>query len=174
MGVRRGKKMRYIIVIALVFAGQAAAQSGGPYTITQSVIAGGGTQNAGGGTYGLSGTVGQAAAGTESTGGQYRLRGGFWAESPLAPTAAPVSISGRVTTSFGRGIKNVRVTMIAPSGEIRLAVTGPFGYYRFEEVPAGESYIIGVEAKRFTFVQSSQLVNAYENLTGVDFVATER
>jgi hypothetical protein len=162
------------IGILLLLVCSAAAQSGGPYTITQSVIAGGGTQNAAGGTYGLSGTIGQAAAGTESTAGQYRLRGGFWAESPLAPTAAPVSIIGRVTTAMGRGIKNVRVTITYPSGESRLAVTNTFGYYIFADVPSGDSYVIEVEARRYTFAQSSLLVNANESLTGVDFVARER
>jgi hypothetical protein len=165
--------MSRTIGILLLLVCSAPAQSSGPYTITQSVIAGGGTQNAGGGTFGLSGTVGQVAAGTESSGGQYRLRGGFWAENPLAPAAAPVSISGRVMTSIGRGIENVRVTLTAPSGESRLAVTSSFGYYVFDDVPAGESYIIAVRAKRFTFAQSSTLVVTNADLTGIDFAASE-
>ncbi len=98
----------------------------------------------------------------------------FALATPLAPTAAPVSIAGRVATAIGRGIRNVRVTITYPNGERRLAVTTTFGYYTFADVPAGQSYVIEVEARRYTFTRSSLLVSANENLTGVDFVARER
>jgi hypothetical protein len=166
--------MSKLIAALLLLVWSVSAQSGGPFSITQSVIAGGGTQDASGGLYSLKGTIGQAAAGTESTGGYYRIRGGFWAESPLAPTAAPVTISGRITTARDRGIRNVRVTLTYPSGEMRVAFTGSFGYYAFHEVPAGSSYIITAEAKHYTFAQSSVHVNAFDDITGVDFVSTNR
>jgi hypothetical protein len=55
----------------------AQAQSGGGYDLTWNVIAGGGDTNSAGGPYSLSGTIGQAEAGTLS-GGSYSLSGGFW------------------------------------------------------------------------------------------------
>jgi hypothetical protein len=106
--------------------------------------------------------------------GQVSSLSPFALATPLAPTAAPVSISGRVATAMGRGISNARVTITNPNGERRLAVTNTFGYYAFADVPAGESYVIEVEARRYTFARSSLLVSANENLTGVDFVARER
>ena len=54
------------------------AQSGGTFTITKSVIAGGGG-NATGGTFSMDGTTGQSLAGTTSTGGTFSLQSGFWA-----------------------------------------------------------------------------------------------
>lgn len=55
-----------------------AQLSGGAYEITRSTIDGGG-QTSAGGAFALSGTVGQADAGTiPATGGGYALAGGFW------------------------------------------------------------------------------------------------
>ena len=52
-------------------------QSGGTFTITKSVIAGGGGRTTGG-TFTLDGTIGQSVAGTNSTGGTFSLISGFW------------------------------------------------------------------------------------------------
>ena len=52
------------------------AQSGGSYTVTQSVIAGGGGTSANGATN-VTGSIGQSAAVTAS-GGSYTVSGGFW------------------------------------------------------------------------------------------------
>jgi len=66
------------VVLALI-AGLAAAQM----QIARSTIDGGGVIHSVGGSFELSGTIGQADAGTLS-GGAFRLTGGFWFE--LAPT----------------------------------------------------------------------------------------
>ncbi|MBL8124852.1 MAG: VCBS repeat-containing protein, partial [Blastocatellia bacterium] len=74
---------------ALLFTSPAFGQSGGSFTITKSVIAGGGGSGSGG-SFTLNGTIGQAAAGTTSTGGSFSLESGFWAGGnanvPQAPT----------------------------------------------------------------------------------------
>jgi len=64
------------VVLLLAAPLGVAAQSGGYYTITKSVIAGGGGTSTGDG-YTLSGTVGRHDAGTLS-GGTYVLEGGYW------------------------------------------------------------------------------------------------
>jgi len=61
-----------------VLASTADAQSGGAYSITSSVIAGGGATFSTGGSYSLGGTIGQADASNAMTGGGYSLTGGFW------------------------------------------------------------------------------------------------
>ena len=75
--------MRHLFRVALVsvlaLPGLARAQSGGAYTITSSVIAGGGATFSTGGTYSLGGTIGQPDASNAMTGGTYSLTGGFWA-----------------------------------------------------------------------------------------------
>lgn len=95
---------------------------------------------------------------------------GFWtAGEPLAPTAADVSVSGRVLTADGRGIANAVVNLTDQSGQTRQALTSPFGYYSFDDVQAGETYIATVRSKRYTF--TPRTLNVADQLTGVDFVA---
>ena len=84
-------------------------------------------------------------------------------------TAAGVSVSGRVLTSAdGRGLRNAMVTLTDQSGHIRTALTGRSGYYHFEDVEAGQTYVVAVRSRRFTFTPQALQVN--DNLTGVDFV----
>ena len=52
-----------------------------------------------------------------------------------------------------------------------MATTTSFGYYRFEEVAAGETYIISASAKRYTFSQQTQVLNINEDTEGINFIA---
>ncbi len=87
----------------------------------------------------------------------------------LAPTAASVIVSGRVSASNGRGISRVRMSITDQNGEIRFAVTNSFGFYRFTELSAGETYIIAASHKRYQF--NSQVITVSEDLQGIDFTA---
>jgi pectin methylesterase-like acyl-CoA thioesterase len=89
----------------------------------------------------------------------------------LIPSAAGVSVSGRVTTADGRGLSNVRVTMTDTQGVARTTITSAFGYYRFDDAEAGASYVISVLSKGHTFGIASQVVTANDNISNVDFVA---
>lgn len=72
---------------------------------------------------------------------------------PLTPTAAHVSISGRVTDEDGRGLASVRLRLSDPSGATRATITNSFGYFRFENVEVGHSYLIDSSHKAYTFDQ---------------------
>lgn len=145
------------------------AQTGGQFTIEKSVIAtGGGTSS--GGAFKIEGTSGQAAAGTHSTNSAFDLRNGFWTPEQFAPTAALVTVSGRVTTNDGRGIRNVRVILNSLSGETRTALTSAFGYFQFTDVPVGETYIFSILAKRFQFEQPMQIRTVLEEISDVHFI----
>ncbi len=88
--------------------------------------------------------------------------------------AADTSIVGRVLTSYGAGIRNVIVT--AYGGRLtqpKVTVTSTFGYYRFDGLPAGDSYVISVTAKRYLFQHNAMLVNLDQSLVGVDFVSIQ-
>jgi YVTN family beta-propeller protein len=89
-------------------------------------------------------------------------------------TAASVSVSGRVVTTQGRGVRNVVVTMTDSNGDTRTATTTNFGYYRFEEVAAGETYIFAVRGKRFSFGQNTQVHSIIEDTNNINFVANEQ
>ena len=91
--------------------------------------------------------------------------------APTAPTAANVSVGGRVFSGKDRGIAKARITLTDASGASRSALTSAFGYYRFDDVQAGETYIFSVAAKRYSFSQSSQVRSIVEDTDDVNFVA---
>lgn len=86
------------------------------------------------------------------------------------PTSASVSVSGRVLSTFGRGVSNARVILTDQHGVARTARTNSFGYYRFVEVEAGQTYIFTVSHKRYRFLP--RVVSVVEDLSEFDFIAT--
>jgi hypothetical protein len=89
-------------------------------------------------------------------------------------TAADVSLAGRVTTADGRGIRNARV-VISGNGlpEPRTATTGSFGYFSIEGLQAGQTYVVTVNSKRYTFSVPSRVITLLDNLADVNFVADQ-
>ena len=87
----------------------------------------------------------------------------------LAPTAASVSIGGRVFTDNGRGLSNAVVYITDGNGDTRTTRTSSFGYYRFEEIEAGQTVTIQVSARRYTF--APQVVNVTEATNSLNFSA---
>jgi Carboxypeptidase regulatory-like domain/Cohesin domain len=87
----------------------------------------------------------------------------------FGPTAAGVSVGGRVMNSEGYGISKATVTIIDSGGEVRSAVTSPFGYYGFDDVAAGTTYTLTASAKQYSF--SAQVVNVVDELNNVNFTA---
>lgn len=86
-----------------------------------------------------------------------------------APTAANVSVSGRVMTENGTGLRNAIVILTYSNGQTRTAHTGTFGYYRFDDIAAGQTIVVSVISKRFTF--TPQVVNITDNINELNFVA---
>ncbi len=84
-----------------------------------------------------------------------------------APTAAAATIGGRVLTANDRGLANATVNLTDQSGSIRTTRTNPFGYYRFETVGIGQTYILSVQSKRFQF--PAQVINVFEDLSELNF-----
>ena len=87
----------------------------------------------------------------------------------LAPTAAGVTVGGRVMSADGFGVANAQIVMTGESGARRAAITGAFGYYFFENVRAGETYLFEVRHKRLTF--APRAVSVSEDLTELNFAA---
>lgn len=87
----------------------------------------------------------------------------------LAPTAANVLVSGRVVTATGAGVRNAIVTLTGSQGVERTARSSSFGYYHFDDVQVGETYVIGVASKRHMF--TPRMITVLDELTDVDFVA---
>lgn len=89
-------------------------------------------------------------------------------------SSAPASLSGRVLTSYGAGLRNVMVTAYSSGrSEPKSTVTGVSGYYSFDDLMAGESYIISVQAKRYLFERPSIFVYLDQSMDGVNFVSIQ-
>ncbi len=54
-------------------------------------------------------------------------------------------------------------------GQIQTARTNRFGFYAFQDVTAGETYIFNVYAKRYQF--NAQVINLTADLAELDFIA---
>lgn len=90
-------------------------------------------------------------------------------QAPSGVAAPTVSLSGRVTSSRGQGVYTARVTLTDSNrSAVRMALTNPFGYYRFENVPSN-TYTVRVNSKRYNF--TPRTLDVTDNLTNVDFVA---
>lgn len=90
----------------------------------------------------------------------------------LQPTAANVSVGGRVLTNEGAGISRVSVTLTDSAGVSRSATTNTFGYYNFTDVPAGETYVLTVNNKKYFFADSPRVVSVQNDLADIDFRAS--
>lgn len=87
-------------------------------------------------------------------------------------TAADGTISGRTIKMDGTGIASARVEVLNLStGEIRYAVTNPFGYYTFQEIETNDLYMVTVSHKRHQFANPQRMINFDGDLVDLDFVA---
>ncbi len=159
--------MILIIGVLGILAFGLMAQSGGQYEIQKTTIATGGGAVSGG-QFSVSITVGQTIAGVNSTNPPFGLNSGFW-QASFAPTSAPVSVSGRVMTPRGIGLVNATVTLTNSSGTVVAARSSSFGYFRFDDITAGQTYILSVNSRRFTF--ASLVINVADHISDLELVA---
>lgn len=160
-----------LVSVAFVPSEFAQISTGGPYGMEQSVTAsGGGASN--GTIYKLEGTPGQPASGVTSTGGRYGSRGGFWQPMPLTPSAAGVTISGRVLTAEGRGLRGAIIRLTGnDTARPRMVATGVNGTFSFTDVEPGHTYIISVTSRRFGFANPTQVITVNDNIADIVFQA---
>jgi hypothetical protein len=89
----------------------------------------------------------------------------------FAPSAANVSVGGRVMTADGAGISKTWVSMDDGAGNTRTALTNSFGYYTFDEVPAGRTYVISISNKRYQFENPTRILTVDDTLNDINFTA---
>lgn len=89
------------------------------------------------------------------------------------PTSSKVGVEGRVLLSAGNGVRNAIIVLTESNGTQHTAVTGSFGYYRFAGVDAGQTVVVSIYSKRFTFNPSSRVVNVADDVYDLDFIAEQ-
>ena len=107
-------------------------------------------------------------SGTGSCGACWPFENSFFTATRLIAPVVAVGISGRVTRPDGRPIANVILTTQDSTGITRTAITNPFGYYRFQNLPAGQAYTISARAKSYVF--ADRVVVASDDVLNLDFV----
>jgi hypothetical protein len=145
----------------------------GPYSEPGNAVGGTGTQTLFGnfgntnpnGTWSLYVRVQGAGPG--------QIAGG-WGLEFLTPTAANGSISGRVTTADGVAIRNAEMVLTGNSltEPLRLT-TSSFGYFSFDDLAIGETYVLTVNSRRYTFQMPSRVITLTDNAVDMDFIADQ-
>jgi len=97
---------------------------------------------------------------------------GGWGLEILAATSAPASISGRVTTADGQGIRNAKIVVTGNSlSSPIVATTGSLGYYTIDNLESGQTYVVTVNSKRYSFTAPSQVISLVDNVVDLNFIA---
>lgn len=154
-------------VVILFLAICLSAQSGN-YQVEKSVIAAGGAASSGG-AYSLEATAGQAVAGGPLSGGGFQMFSGFWTPAPLFPTAAPVTISGRVTDRYGRGISDAVISITDQHGAVKATRSNPMGFFLLSGVASGETYLLRASARRIMLADPQRLISVVDDLSEINF-----
>ena len=92
----------------------------------------------------------------------------FVIANELAPTAATVSVGGRVFAGK-QAVSRAIITLTDLNGTARKTITNPFGFYRFEGVEVGQTYILSASHKQYQFAW--QVVTIMEETSELDFTA---
>ena len=67
----------------------------------------------------------------------------------------------------------MQITMIDSTGNVRTVHTTSFGYYRFDDAPAGETVTLSVKARQFRFNQSTIVRTTNESIADANFFSEQ-
>lgn len=88
---------------------------------------------------------------------------------PAPPTAAGVTVSGRTLDSAGRSAGNVTVVLTSNDGTARSVVTNRQGYFSFDDVETGTTYVLSAGNGRFRY--PSRVVEVNDNVSDLVLIA---
>jgi len=168
-----------VLLIAISASAAFAQSSGGTFTITSQVVAGGGCGPDGsggcmsstGGVLGVDGTVGEPSAVELLRQPPYSLRGGFWyATLGATPTAADGSISGLIGDSNGVPVAGVAIHLNGT--QTRITITDANGSYRFDNVETNGFYTITPARVNFVFSPANRSFSLLGVHTEASFTAS--
>jgi hypothetical protein len=90
----------------------------------------------------------------------------------MVPVVTNVSLTGRILTAGGAGIRNSLVTVSGGDLPSPITVqTGSFGYYQFQGLHSGQTYTVTVVTRRYVLAQPVRMITLAGNVSDFDFVA---
>ncbi len=87
-----------------------------------------------------------------------------------APVSSSFSISGRVMTPDGGGLRNAQVILVGANGQRISVPTSSMGYYSFENL-GSQAYRVSVSSRRYRF--DARDVELNNSLSALDFTGIE-
>jgi photosystem II stability/assembly factor-like uncharacterized protein len=95
---------------------------------------------------------------------------GLWENFAVAPSAAGVTVSGRVISPVGSGVGKAVVTITDNSGGTRSVMANQFGRYSFDDIISGQSYVLHATAKGYSF--DPRVVQVEDEILDANITAT--
>ena len=89
-------------------------------------------------------------------------------EAITAPIPGSANVTGRIVDNSGKGLFRVAVILTDGGGSARVATTNPFGYFRFVDVPAGQTYIMTAVRKEYIFPGTPQAVTVNDDIDDLE------
>lgn len=186
--MKKSKSIYHIFLLALclcITAVEIAAQTGGTFELSRSVVAGGGGSNSAGGQFQVDGTAGQGMAGTSSTASVFDLHGGFWfqnqATTSFPQVAGTVTYGNAVGSPNPRFVSNVTLTGAgSPTVVATTAAPGPtagqytltgFGSSSYTVTPSKTGGVNGITS--FDAARVAQHAAGINNLTGNQLIVAD-
>lgn len=84
------------------------------------------------------------------------------------------TVSGRIMTADGSGIRRASVTVMNLSTlETQIITTNDFGYFRVGNLPIMDVYLISVRAKKYSFAFPNQVLQFLDIEQRTFFIAEE-
>jgi hypothetical protein len=138
------------------------------HDVRPNVIAGGGNTSTGSGNLQISGTVGQAAAGTPLSGGVFTQSGGFWHALAGTPASLPAVQLNAIAYTVGEGTSQVLITL-SRSGNTGAALSARFATFdagALQDCQAATGvasarcdYLTSIRTVRFAAGETSRVVS---------------
>jgi len=88
-------------------------------------------------------------------------------------TAASASVGGKIIGLDGSGISRISIIATNSSGQNYYAVSNSFGFYKFDNLPTGDTYVFQISSKKRQFANPTQVVSINENVTDLNFTAID-
>lgn len=89
----------------------------------------------------------------------------------VGATAAGVTVAGRIFSSKAQPLSGAVISLTDGDGNVLTTRSNSFGYYRFEEVGAGQTYILEVRARRYSFMP--QVLVITDDLINLELFAVQ-